>query len=60
MQGQPMKRIMRKKKTPESSTKDRFPITLQTLNSHDRDPRRLSNHKKLPNKHQTQQANKKG
>jgi hypothetical protein len=60
MQGQPMKKMMRKKKPPENSTKERFPITLQALNSHDRDPRRLNNHQNLPNKHQTQQSSKQG
>ena len=33
-----------KEKLLENSTKERFPITLQPLNSHDRDPRRLNNH----------------
>jgi hypothetical protein len=59
MQGQPMKKYDEKEKPPKNSTKERFPITLQALNSHDRDPRRLNNHQNLPNKHQTQnQENK--
>jgi hypothetical protein len=58
MQGQSMKRMMRKA-PPENSTKERFPIILQALNSHNRDPRRLNNHQNLPNKHQTQQPSKK-
>jgi hypothetical protein len=33
MQGQPMKKMIRKKKSPENSTIKRFPITLQSLNS---------------------------
>jgi hypothetical protein len=52
MQGQSMKRMMRNE-PPKNSTKERFPITLQALNSHNKDLRRLNNHKKLPNKHQT-------
>jgi hypothetical protein len=42
MQGQPMKKDDEKEKPPKNSTKGRFPINLQELNSHDRDPRRLS------------------
>jgi hypothetical protein len=61
MQGQPMKqKMMRRKKLPKNSTKERFPITLQALNSHERVPRRVNNHQYLPNKHQTQQSNKQG
>jgi hypothetical protein len=58
MQGQPMKKNDEKERPPKNSTKERFPITLQVLNSHDRDPRRLNNHQNLPNKHQTQQIKK--
>ena len=43
------------RKPIENSTKERFPITLQALNSHNRDLRRLNNHQNLPKKHQTQQ-----
>jgi hypothetical protein len=49
-----------KEKPPENSTLKRFPITLQERNSYDRDPRRLGNHKKSPNKQQTHQVSKKG
>jgi hypothetical protein len=48
-------KMMMRKKLPENSTKERFPITLQALNNHKIDLRRLSNHQNLPNKHQTQQ-----
>jgi hypothetical protein len=48
-----------KEETPENSTKERFPSTLQALNNHDRDPRRLKNHQNSPNKHQNQQSSKK-
>jgi hypothetical protein len=60
MQGQLMKKDDEKEKPPENSTKGRFPINLQVLNSHDRDPRRLSNHRNLPSKHQSQQSSKQG
>jgi hypothetical protein len=40
---------MTRKALPKNSTKDRFPIIPQTLNSHYRDPRRLNNHQNLPN-----------
>ena len=59
IQGQSMKRVMIKA-PPKNSTKERFPITLQVLNSDERDPRRLSNHQDLPSKHQTHQPSKKG
>jgi hypothetical protein len=49
-----------KEKPLENSAKERFPITLQALNSHERDPRRLNNHQQLTNKHQSQQFRKKG
>jgi hypothetical protein len=49
-----------KEKPPEISTKERFLITLQAFNSHERDLKRLNNHKNLPNKHQTQQSSKQG
>lgn len=55
MQGQPMKKMIRKKKPPENSTKERFPITLKALKSYDRELRRLDNHQHLPKKHQTEQ-----
>jgi hypothetical protein len=60
MQGKPMKMMMRKKKPPENITKGRFPINLQALNNHERDPRQLNNHQNLSNKHQTQQSRKQG
>jgi hypothetical protein len=59
MQGQSMKMMMIKA-PPKNSTKERFPIILQALNSHNRDPRRLNNHQNLPDKHQTQKPIKKG
>jgi hypothetical protein len=42
-----MKRMMRKA-PPKNSTKERFLVIPQTLNSHNRDLRRLSNHQNLP------------
>jgi hypothetical protein len=42
-----------KKEAPKNSTKDRFLVIPKTLNSHYRDPRRLSNHQNLPRNHQT-------
>jgi hypothetical protein len=59
MQGQPKKKMMRKKKRPENSTKERFPITMQALNNYDKDPRRLNNYQNSPNKHQTHKPSKK-
>jgi hypothetical protein len=49
-----------RKAPPKNSTKDRFFVIPQTLNSHYRDPRRLNNHQSLPNNHQTQQTRNKG
>jgi hypothetical protein len=49
-----------KEKPLKNSTKERFPITLHELNSHERDIRRIKNHQNLPNKHQTQQLSKQG
>jgi hypothetical protein len=60
MQGQPMKTMMREKKLLENSTKERFPITLQALKSHEKDLIRLNNHQNVPNKHQNQQSSKQG
>jgi hypothetical protein len=48
-----MKRMMRKA-PPKNSTKERFPVIPQTLNNHNRDPRRLNNHQNPPNNHKTQ------
>jgi hypothetical protein len=39
-----------KEKPLENSAKERFPITLMALNSHNRGLRRHNNHQNLPNK----------
>jgi hypothetical protein len=51
---------MMRKALPKNSTKDRFLVIPQTLNSHYRDPRRLNNHQNLPSNHQTQESSNKG
>jgi len=51
---------MMRKTLPKNSTKDRFPVIPQTLNSHYRDPRRLNNLQNPPNNHQTQKTIKRG
>ena len=53
-------KMMMRKAPPKNSTKERFPIIPQKLNSHNRDPRRLNNHQNLPNNHQTHQPSNKG
>jgi hypothetical protein len=51
---------MMRKAPPKNSTKDRFLVIPQTLNSHYIDPRSLNNHQNLPSNHQTQQPINKG
>jgi hypothetical protein len=51
---------MMRKTLPKNSTKDRFLVIPQELNSHYRDPRRLGKHQIPPNNHQTQQTIKEG
>jgi hypothetical protein len=51
---------MMRKAPPKNSTKDRFLVIAQTLNSHYRDPRRLNNHQNLSSNHQTHQTSNKG
>ena len=47
-----MKKMMRKG-LPKNSTKERFPVIPHTLNSHNKDPRRLNNHQNLPSNQAT-------
>jgi hypothetical protein len=51
---------MMRKTPPKNSTKDKFLVIPQTLNSHYRDPRRLNNPQNLPNNHQNQKTRKEG
>jgi hypothetical protein len=44
---------MTRKALPKNSTKDKYLVISQTLNSHYRDPRRLRNHQNLPNNQAT-------
>ena len=48
------------KTPPKNSTKERFHVIPQALNSHYRDPRRLKKHQIPPNNHQTQKTSKEG
>jgi hypothetical protein len=45
---------------PRNSTKDKFLVIPQTLNSHYRDPGRLNNQQNPPKNHETQQTRKEG
>ena len=47
-----MKKMMRKAPT-KNSTKERLHVIPQTLNSHNRDPRRLNNHQNPPRNKET-------
>jgi hypothetical protein len=49
---------MMRKTPPRNSTKDRFPVTQQTLKRHYRDPRRIKKHQIPPNNHQTKKKKK--